>query len=475
MTDSSPRMQWPYPAENADPWLDDFRAFIAALDASGFASREDRNLLIMGGGTISWNGTTGVLTWTAAIEFLSPNTGFLNQIPAGNVTLTDGQIVRGNLARALGGNASMAVAAAGFALSNDNSIVVCIRRGTNLYWRNGLVMADGDEVVNIGSTQGGGTTNSFVFRPGGTETGNVYADWEALYAAASAVEGPVVVSIEDELGSAQISAGTYDFTDWTIVGRYKPVTGLRPNLTILNGVTISGNFRLERVVLELDIGASTPITINSNQRFIELVDADLNGNGGNGLIFGTLGPARIVMRGRSEAYNGAFLLLGAVVQFDLYDRSVLNGDACSGSGAALTVRAIDNETVVIEPQGGYAGTLNVETPYEVMNGPLDASQLGATELHIGSVYLRQGMRILASSNAMLGGAIVSDTGNLRMRRFTGGTPVALWTTVGTLANTLLGTSVLIGDDDWYDLYLFSGGASQTAVVKGLRLLITNDP
>ena len=529
MTDSSPRMQWPYPAENADPWLDDFRAFIAAADASGFASREDRNLLIMGGGTVSWNGGTGVLSWTAAIEFLSPNTGFLNQIPAGSVTLADGEVARGNLARALGGNASMAVSAAGYALSNDNSVVMCIRRGSNLYWRNGLLMANGDSVTNVGSTQGsgavvlagdvtgsagantvealwnlpidpgiapnandvlqwdgsqwvaaavasGGATAVFVFRPGGVAAGNVYITWAALYAAVNAVEGQVIVQIEDSLAAAQIPAGVYDFTNWTIVGEYDPVTGLRPTLTILTGVTITGNFRLERLVFQLDAGATAPITASYNPILIEMLDSEFNGGiAANGLVTGFFGPpVQVVMRGVSVVTSSAFLLLGVAVQFTLYDRSRLAADACAGSGAPIVARAIDNETVRIEVQSGYAGSLSIETPHEVMNGPLNASQLGTTELHIGSVYLLNGQRILASSSAMLGGAIVADTGSLRMRRFTGGALIATWSTTGTITDTQLGADVSITNDDWYDLYLFSGGAAETAVIKGLRLLAVRE-
>lgn len=158
MTDLSPRMQWPHPSENEDPFWESFLAFIRAMDASGFAAREDRNLLIMGGGTVSWIAGTGTLSWTSPIEFLSPNTGFLNQVPAGNVVILDGQVVRGNLARALGQNASMSVGAAGIAANNDNSVVLCIRRGSRIYWRNGLLMGDGDTVTNIGSSQGVGST-----------------------------------------------------------------------------------------------------------------------------------------------------------------------------------------------------------------------------------------------------------------------------------------------------------------------------
>lgn len=151
-------MQWPQPSELTDPWIDEFRSFVAAQDASAFAAREDRNLILMGGGAVSWDATSGTLTWAAQIELLSPNTGMLNYVPAGSLVLEDGQVLRGNVARALGLNASMAGSVAAFALSNDNSVIFCIRRGTKLYWRNGVLMGDGDTIVDLGSSGGSGSS-----------------------------------------------------------------------------------------------------------------------------------------------------------------------------------------------------------------------------------------------------------------------------------------------------------------------------
>ena len=125
-------------------------------DASAYAAREDRNIILMGGGAVSWDATSGTLTWAAQIELLSPNTGLLNYVPPGSLVLADGEVMRGNVARALGINASMAASVAGFALSNDNSVIFCIRRGTKLYWRNGLLMNDGDTVIDLGSSGGSG-------------------------------------------------------------------------------------------------------------------------------------------------------------------------------------------------------------------------------------------------------------------------------------------------------------------------------
>lgn len=315
----------------------------------------------------------------------------------------------------------------------------------------------------------------FVYQEGGTPGGNIYATWASLYTAVNAVAGPKQVFIDGSAGTPEVSAGSYDFSDWTFVGQVDTFTGLRPTLTVRTGVTISGNFRAVSVVLLLDAGASSPIVVAGSSYYLyELVDAEIDGGGGNGFIAATTGgpPVRITMRGRSRVQQNAILSAGAGGNFlfDAHDQAQIDSDAVSGSVGSVTVALINPATVILE-QLGFSGTITVNTPIDVFNGPLDATQLGTTELHIGSIYLTAGTRLLAECKAMLGGSAVSDTGNLRMRRFTGATIVLNWQNVGALASVdSTEGETLISDTDWYDLYLYAGGAAETAIVKGLRLI-----
>lgn len=317
--------------------------------------------------------------------------------------------------------------------------------------------------------------STFVYRQGGIAAGNVYTTWASLYAAVNAVSGPKVVQIDDASGTPEISAGAFNLTDWVIVGAYDGVT--RPTLTVRTGVTLSfGHIQLQRIVFLLDAGASSPwVGTGTDTLVVDLLDADFDGGLGNNLVVPSLGDVvRCILRGESRILNGAILVVsGGTISFDIYDRSRLDDDAFVGSGPPITIRAIDNETVILEAFT-YAGTINIETPQQVFNGPLDGEQFGTTELHVGSVYLTQGTRVLSSSAAMLGGSVVSETGVLKMRRFTGGTLITTWSNTGTLADTQLGAAVLIANTDWYDLYLAAGGGQETAIVKGLRLLAVKE-
>lgn len=112
--------------------------------------------------------------------------------------------------------------------------------------------------------------------------------------------------------------------------------------------------------------------------------------------------------------------------------------------------------------------------HEVMNGPLNASQIGTTALYVGSVKLASNRRILATSAAMLGGSIPSETATLELRRFTGGAVIATWSVTAVLGDVQLAADVTIPADDWYDFYLYAGGAAETALVKGVTLLTVQE-
>ena len=48
---------------------------------------------------------------------------------------------------------------------------------------------------------------AFVFRPGGTMTGNVFTSWSDLMAALVTYSGPRTIVFDDSLGACQIPAG----------------------------------------------------------------------------------------------------------------------------------------------------------------------------------------------------------------------------------------------------------------------------
>lgn len=157
MSESSPRMQWPYPTREDDPWYDFFRDYINAADASAYAAREDASIIWTGGGTVSWDASTGTLDWTDAISIYSPIGSRLIQIAASSLaSIADGETVYVVLTRQPLANISASLAKASQLPSNENSRSFAVRIGDVIYFRTGMSLGDGDSSDGIAPVPGGG-------------------------------------------------------------------------------------------------------------------------------------------------------------------------------------------------------------------------------------------------------------------------------------------------------------------------------
>lgn len=327
------------------------------------------------------------------------------------------------------------------------------------------------EIVQAIEAAGDGSAaGTFVYRPGGVRLGNVYTTWADLYAAASVAEGSVTVQIDDSLAVVTIPAGTYNFQDWILIG-HNP-GGVVATVTVMNLVTINGSFQASKLSIHPDVGSTAPAFMAGGNTF-DFTDVTLSGSSlATGLFYENGGdfPATFNMRGSSSASLGA--LNTTAIMLNLYDLSIISADAiASGHGTynSYIVRILSRAARWAYPTGWAAYLVVVETPDVLFHGPLDATQVGVTGLHLGSIYVEGMQRILALSAAMLGGGIATDTAILTLKKFTGGATVATWTRTALLGEAVLPADVVVVGD-WYDLYLSASGAGETAIVKGLRLL-----
>lgn len=135
------RMRWPYPSEDQDPWFDAFVSLLQGQDASGYASREDRQLILGGGGV--WTFTAGGnLSWDAVLDVLCTITGLRGTLPVGDVDLIDGQALYVTLTRNPRTNVAL-TAQVGSVPSTDDDYVICVRFGDVVYFRHGLALVAG--------------------------------------------------------------------------------------------------------------------------------------------------------------------------------------------------------------------------------------------------------------------------------------------------------------------------------------------
>ena len=142
------KMQWPFPAKDRDPWFETFEQMATAMDSSGYAAREDRQIIMGGGGDVTFDSGTGNLTWAAALDFYSLIAGFKISVAAATVVIGDGEVVYLNLNRSPTQNTSVSVAAANQVPNTNDAMALAVRVGTTVYWRHGSKIESG-ETVNI--------------------------------------------------------------------------------------------------------------------------------------------------------------------------------------------------------------------------------------------------------------------------------------------------------------------------------------
>jgi len=153
---STPRMGFVFPSENQDPYYDGLVEFYSQIDAAAYAAREDRSIILHGGGTVTFDAGTGTLAWSSDIDLFSPITGFAWRIAAGTLTLEDGQLCYVNITRAPSRVLNVELLRGTQIPSSNQGLIIGIRRGTAVYFRNGAGVLDGSPLTDLGLGGGGG-------------------------------------------------------------------------------------------------------------------------------------------------------------------------------------------------------------------------------------------------------------------------------------------------------------------------------
>ena len=156
------RMNWPYPAEDQRPWFDIFERMILLIDQSAYARIEDSSFLLMGGGTVEWTASTSTLQWSSAIELIATQTAGILQIAAGSIVLTEGAIFYITVPRGTSGTVTVNALKGNTMPTSDDVVMVAIRRGGKIYFRNGRMLDDTESGTIYVNTSTIGNVSSFV-------------------------------------------------------------------------------------------------------------------------------------------------------------------------------------------------------------------------------------------------------------------------------------------------------------------------
>jgi hypothetical protein len=132
----TPLLQFDKPTEEQEPWWDFRDALDDAFDRAIYSVLEMENTVLVGGGTLAFDGTN--FSWNAALELLNLVTGIVITIPAGSIAVPDGTILYVSVARPLTANVPAAPILTANTLSADFSKQwFAVRRGAHVYLLNG--------------------------------------------------------------------------------------------------------------------------------------------------------------------------------------------------------------------------------------------------------------------------------------------------------------------------------------------------
>lgn len=242
---TSPRMQWPYPRDGEDPWYSSFEDMVRAEDASVFALHDEKNIILSGGGVISWDATLNTVTWALPIILNSSQSGYAETIAAGSLStvVNDGALGYVLFQPSPQAPVTLVLASADVLPPSevDNTVVLFRRRQNKLYWRNGQVLNDGDSLPIIdapgggGSTIPGGVNTNVQFNNAGAFGGSPLFTWDGAQVAA-----PRIALSNSPAPVATPGFGT-TYVDSAQANRlyFKDSTGQAFNLTLDRFVTVA--------------------------------------------------------------------------------------------------------------------------------------------------------------------------------------------------------------------------------------------
>lgn len=138
--------EFTFPAEDQDPYFKTISSFYGQLDTAVWNNRLRSNLIIAGGGTLSWNSGTGLLSWTSDFGLKHLSSGFLIEYVYGpdnvnrEASILEGQILYGKFASSISESQKRNLFVADSLPAGEDNIVLAWRYSGNLYFQNGIIL-----------------------------------------------------------------------------------------------------------------------------------------------------------------------------------------------------------------------------------------------------------------------------------------------------------------------------------------------
>lgn len=149
----TPRLHYIFPDFQEDPWFENIAAFFLGVDGTNWATSEDRNLSMTGGGTLLLDAGGNLLSWTQPILLQTHSVGITWKVDPATLTVLVGQVVwvqvdRTSLAqnptavRTVTPNVSNVLVTSDPQRLQDKIVLGFRKSATAFVWRTGCVITD---------------------------------------------------------------------------------------------------------------------------------------------------------------------------------------------------------------------------------------------------------------------------------------------------------------------------------------------
>lgn len=137
---------WGYPEYKEEPYFSSIQSFFGKIDLDVFYLKLVSTSLLLGGGTLGWNGSTGLLTWTSKFVIPIVTSGFVVEVASGPdhvnkaITISSGGFAYVELPTVITANVSKYMASTTKWTGTGVPFVVAYNYGNVCYMRNGQVL-----------------------------------------------------------------------------------------------------------------------------------------------------------------------------------------------------------------------------------------------------------------------------------------------------------------------------------------------
>lgn len=207
----TPRNQFPYPEEEQKNYFATYEAGELAKDSAHWAHAENDLLTFRGGGTIAWNSSTGVMSWSSDINIECFTTRFSVDIAAGQITIQEKEVVFYKLPRLITADTTVTLSKGPRINQSGTRLhdlkLFAYREGGVLYLKNGKSLLTGESGILFGGGVSAVSVATATSGSGGATQGILTADEDkGLEIASGILEAKIDNSTIQFNGSGQLVA-----------------------------------------------------------------------------------------------------------------------------------------------------------------------------------------------------------------------------------------------------------------------------